>query len=132
MHHAVRCADAVVIALLVMMADAYLTMMVCRVGILVDFSLEPAGTTFTVRNLARAPYPGNNAPQFPRASTVMRLTVTANVGFTPQPLPSLLNPGLAQWPSLDKPDDDPAHQMVIYVPGAGVSVFAVISLHSVA
>jgi spore coat protein A len=72
-----------------------------RADILVDFSSLPPGTKVLLKNTAlTAP-----ATETQTVGQIMQFTVTADEGFKPKALPTLLNPTLAgpSWPTLSAP-----------------------------
>jgi spore coat protein A, manganese oxidase len=73
-----------------------------RIDILVDFSNAPVGTKIILENAGTA-----QSPADPHTTgQIMQFTVTDEKGFTPQSLPSSLNPTLAgNYPSLPAPDN---------------------------
>jgi FtsP/CotA-like multicopper oxidase with cupredoxin domain len=74
-----------------------------RADILVDFSDVPVGTKVVLQNFAGFPESEEN-PQ--TTGQLMQFTVIDEKGFTPNPLPSNLNPTLAgDFPTLPAPDN---------------------------
>ena len=75
-----------------------------RDDILVDFSGIAPGTKILMTNDANAPYPDGDPVDPETTAQIMQFTVTANAGYTPKTLPTLLNPTLKySYPNLHDP-----------------------------
>ena len=75
-----------------------------RDDILVDFSGIAPGTKILMTNNANAPYPDGDPVDPDTTAQIMQFTVTANAGYTPKTLPTLLNPTLKySYPNLHDP-----------------------------
>ncbi len=61
-----------------------------RADVLMDFSALPAGTTLTLMNNARTPYPKGAPPDPQTTGQIMQFTVVAAPVVTPTPLPATL------------------------------------------
>jgi len=74
-----------------------------RADILVDFSNIPTGTKVIMQNNANTPFPDGDPVDPATTGQIMQFTVTNNLGRSPSPLPAILNPQLATFPSLGTP-----------------------------
>ncbi len=72
-----------------------------RADILVDFSSLPAGTTVLLKNSGLTGGPSEQST----VGQIMQFTVTSDLGFRPNTLPTLLNPTLngSEFPNLPSP-----------------------------
>jgi spore coat protein A len=90
-----------------------------RIGVLVDFSSQAPGSTFTLSNSANAPFPNGNAVN--KLPQLMRFTVGNAAGFAPKQLPAILLPSLTNFPTYTQPAT-PIHTLTLDVVGQGTEV----------
>ncbi len=74
-----------------------------RADILIDFSALAPGTKIIMKNTAKAPFPNGAAANPQTVGQLMQFTVTGNAGRPAATLPTVLNSGLAVFPSLSTP-----------------------------
>lgn len=65
-----------------------------RIEVLVDFSGIAPQTSITLLNSAKTPFPSGKPADPQTVGQIMKFTVLGEPGFTPKPLPPLLNPTL--------------------------------------